>query len=425
MVCFCLTCLVTLSTTPGIKLTSSSSRVLQGCCISRPLGPNSPYPGAAQSSSARAINSPAEAGHTAGNPSATDRQQQQDASPGARRHRRPLDQRINKPLRRHEWASTNKSWSRATLDRERDEFFDTRVSGRPEVWQTLKAALEVLWDSDNARPSLAAAVPEDGAKDAEQHDPAVALATAQSILTAADILLPTGDLANGVYDSLGNYYQLPPQIVCDPVNIVADQDILSDSKNGLEASGEGPSGDADDDLDDADRRREEKGKAVVDARSQMLVAIRLSETSKDLKLRVGKNETVRSIARRIIEETGVSSVHTLTTCDEPRLQTRGNKIRTDVLGNSTAQITASGWFTSANFCKRTPPSRTKAGKQAKSSAPSCLILLVRFQRIIHQARHHPRRPPAQQRLRRHPHEKAMLLPSSPTAPSLFAPRRRP
>lgn len=299
---------------------------LQGCCISRPRGPNSPYPGAAQSSSAHAINSPTELTPSqSGNQSRPDRHQQ-DASQGPRRHRRPLDQRINKPLRRHEWASTNRSWSRATLDREREEFFDTRVSGRPEVWQTLKAALEVLWDADNARPSPTA-VPKDDAN-ADEHDPAVALATAQSILTAADILLPTGDLANGVYDSLGNYYQLPPHIVCDPINIVANEDILSDRKNGLEASDEGPSGDTPDNgLDDAEQRKEEKGKSVVDVCPQLLVVVRLSETSKDLKLRVGKNETVRSIVRRIIEETGVSS-H-CADHDYPRVQNR-------VLTSSTA-----------------------------------------------------------------------------------------
>lgn len=212
-------------------------------------------------------------------------------------------------MRRHEWASTNRIWSRAELDREREEFFDTRVSGRPEVWQTLKAALEVLWEADDTtRQTPATAISENGAH-ADEHDPAVALATAQSILNAGDILLPTGDLANGAYDALGNYYQLPPQIVCDPINVNVNEDTLSDGKDGLQVAAEGVSGDDvnDDDLEDiVERRREEKGKAVIDARTQLLVLIRLSENSKDMKLRVGKNETVRSIVRRIIQDTGVS-----------------------------------------------------------------------------------------------------------------------
>lgn len=289
----------------------------QGCCISRPSRPNSLYPGAVQSGSAHAINSPTEPAPSqiegqshsgSGGQSRVNQQRQQEVSEGSRRHRRPLDQRINKPLRRHEWASTKRTWTRAALDRERLEFFDTRVSGRPEVWQTLKAALEVLWEADTARQSPAA-TPENGAlhEDVDERDPAVALATAQTILNAADILLPTGDLANGAYDALGNYYELPPQIVCDPVNIVANEDALSDGKDGL-GTAQGTSGVADQDLDVVERRREEKGKAVVDVRSQRLATIRLSETSKDLKLHVGKDETVRSIIRRVIEETGVSTL---------------------------------------------------------------------------------------------------------------------
>lgn len=215
-----------------------------------------------------------------------------------------MDQRINKPLRRHEWASTKRSWSRAELDREREEFFDTRVSGRPEVWQTLKAALEVLWHAENAACPCPAAIPQD---EMDEHDPTVALATAQSILDAGEILLPTGDLANGAYDALGNYYQLPPQIVCDPINLVAKPEArLSDSKDAVETTAEDASGDADAHLDD-DEPHNEKGKAVIDEDTQLVAVIRLSETSKDLKLHVGKHESVRSINRSIIEKTGVST----------------------------------------------------------------------------------------------------------------------
>lgn len=188
------------------------------------------------------------------------------------------------------------------MDRERRDFFDTRVTGHPEIWQTLHAALQVLWESDNARliadDVSASADPE---VISEEHNPSVALATAQSIIDAADITLPTGDLADGAYDALGNYYQLSSHIVSDPVNVVSD-----DQADGL--LGEVKDDPEDADLDDveAERRREKKGKAVADARSQTTAVIRLSDTSRDLKLRVGKEETVRSIIRRIADETGVS-----------------------------------------------------------------------------------------------------------------------
>lgn len=184
------------------------------------------------------------------------------------------------------------------MDRERRDFFDTRVTGHPEIWQTLHAALQVLWESDTAR-----LIADDvSASASEEHSPSVALATAQSIIDAADVTLPTGDLADGAYDSLGNYYQLPSHIVSDPINMVSD-----DQADGLLGEVKNDPNDADLD-DEAERRREKKGKAVADARSQITAVIRLSDTSRDLKLRVGKEETVRSIIRKVADETGVSCV---------------------------------------------------------------------------------------------------------------------
>lgn len=182
------------------------------------------------------------------------------------------------------------------------------MTGHPEIWQTLRAALEVLWDSDTAR--LVENSPPDHASEAhrDDHDPSTALATAQSILDAADITLPTGNLADGVYDSLGNYYQLPSHVVSDPVNIVSEDQAdgsLGEAKDDLKDA-EDTAEDADLDIEGVERRREEKGKSVVDARSQIVAVIRLSDTSRDLRLRVGKQETIRSIIRRIAEETGVS-----------------------------------------------------------------------------------------------------------------------
>lgn len=286
-----------------------------------PRGPNAPYPGAAQSedasvtASARAINAPAnssttQAQHTSALPSALSptRSSQQPHRSRRHRHRQPLDQHINKPLRPHDWSDEDSSWSRRALDRERAAFFDTRVSGRQEIWQTLKAALEVLWAAD-----IAASIPPDTQEnsdtdadaDADEHNPAVALATAQSILDAADITLPTGDLADGAYDPLGNYYQLPAHIVSDPPNITSggsDDGALGESKADLTAAEDMTRDEA-----DLQQRREEKGKAVVDTRDQVSAIIRMSDTSRDLRINVGKDETVRSITNRILHEIGVSA----------------------------------------------------------------------------------------------------------------------
>ncbi|KAI1467721.1 uncharacterized protein F4812DRAFT_430608 [Daldinia caldariorum] len=293
-----------------------------GCCFSRPAGPNAPYPGdSAASPSARAINSPPL------QPSATDESppasrdvsrshqpaqlphshSQQSHSHSHHQHRRygcqpPLSQHIDKPLRRHEWVARDRLWTRSQLDTERADFFDTRVTGRPEVWQVLKAALEVLWEADLAR---AAGIEQQG------DDGTGGIATAQSILRAAEVTLPTGDLSNGVYDSLGNYYALPEWIVSDPVNVAEGSGAKRTSgdmaRNGDgeltagEDSGEEP------DEDEALRRREEKGKAVADIRDMVKVRARLSENLPDVVISVGSDESVRSLAKRVAEKSELPS----------------------------------------------------------------------------------------------------------------------
>lgn len=121
--------------------------------------------------------------------------------------------------------------------------------------------------------------------------------------------MPTGDLADGAYDPLGNYYQLPAHIVSDPTNISSGANgiaALGESKADLTAGEDTAQGE-----DDQEQRREEKGKAVVNTRDLVSVTIRMSDTSRDLKVEVGKDETVRSIINYIVQEIGVSPPRSL------------------------------------------------------------------------------------------------------------------
>jgi hypothetical protein len=191
------------------------------------------------------------------------------------------------------------------------------VTGRPEIWQTLRAALEVLWEADAARRVAATAgTATEGEteqeEEEEEEDPDTALATAQSILKAAEITLPTGNLANGVYDQLGHYYALPEWIVRDPVNVAeqddgdldedadGDDELVKDRNRGGAVVGDG-----NDEAEEALRRREEKGKGVVDERQQIRVRARLSENARDVIVQVGSEDTARLVAQRIIKESGV------------------------------------------------------------------------------------------------------------------------
>ena len=196
------------------------------------------------------------------------------------------------------------------MDRERTDFFDTRVSGRPEIWQTLHAALDVLWTADTVTY-------DDPNDSSDDNSASLALATAQTILDAADITLPTGNLADGAYDLLGNYYQLPAHIVSDPLNIASgDDDNDDDDRFGEAKTAEDTTAGADDDdnedreEEEAERRRLHKGKAIVNVSHQVLAIVRLSNTARDLKLDIGKDESVSSIIHRIMEESNVSGATT-------------------------------------------------------------------------------------------------------------------
>ncbi|KID86381.1 Ubiquitin, partial [Metarhizium majus ARSEF 297] len=246
-----------------------------GCCFSRSSGPNSPYPGGATNASARHINPP---------PLTLPESVQAGSQVLPRRRHRdqgPLDEHINKPLRRHVWTSADRQWTKQQLDNERAEFFDTRVTGRSEIWQTIRAAVAVLQEPGG-----------------EGSD---ALATAQSILSAAEISLPTGDLANGVYDSLGNYYQLPQWVVSDPSNLAT----LCEGVDVPDMSTTGDDDTAEEEVDpvslvdDSERRRHEKGKEVIDGYDQITLRARLSETGRDFEIHVSKSDTVRNIIRKL------------------------------------------------------------------------------------------------------------------------------
>ncbi|KAL4937029.1 hypothetical protein BDV06DRAFT_203785 [Aspergillus oleicola] len=224
----------------------------------------------------------------------------------------PLTQPINTPIIPHTWSSKKRLWTRSLLDRERKEFFETRVTGRAEVWAALNAALSFMRQGD--------------------------FETAQSIVDAAGVTVPTGDLCQGVYDERGVLYRLPRCIVSDPVNIVVgalgDENDLStdgdgdgdeirdedgeevdvgfetdDRKGGFgfedevesgdELIGDGGGGDA----DERERRRDEKGK--TSERDLIRVKARLSDRDgADVVVSVRKTQNVGFLARKVQQEVG-------------------------------------------------------------------------------------------------------------------------
>lgn len=166
------------------------------------------------------------------------------------------------------------------------------MTGRPEVWAALGVATELLRAGDTA--------------------------TAQGIIDAAGVTVPTGDLCDGCYDENGGLYRLPEVIVMDPSNVVdtdneptthhrlssemtagIDDDVMSDGKVAADDS---------DDLyeeEELERRREEKGKAIE--RDLIRVKARLSDRGgPDLTIVIGKGSNVGALIRRVQSEAGVS-----------------------------------------------------------------------------------------------------------------------
>lgn len=158
------------------------------------------------------------------------------------------------------------------------------MTGRAEIWQTLKASLEVLWSGGDPGEN-------DGG-----------LATAQTILDAAGITIPSGDLVGGAYDPFGNHYALPEFIVSDPTNLAATPAIEEeeDDKTGDDASEAA-------DEEEIIRRREEKGKGVVKDGDLMQIRAKLSDRdSPPIAITISKQDSVRLVIQKLFEASGVS-----------------------------------------------------------------------------------------------------------------------
>ncbi len=124
------------------------------------------------------------------------------------------------------------------------------------------------------------------------------ISTAQSILDAAAITVPTGNLKNGSYDEAGNHYSMPEHIISDPQNLVPDHEIIGKGEMSNEVT---------DDDEELERKRAEKGKAVLKTGDFVKIKARLSDRGgPDIIVTIGKDQAVRTLVRRIRKEANVS-----------------------------------------------------------------------------------------------------------------------
>ena len=193
------------------------------------------------------------------------------------------------------WRSTNRTWTYSQLERERSEFFETRVTGRQDIWGALKNVSELLRHGE--------------------------LETAQGILEAVGVTIPTGKLTEGCYDEQGNLYRLPEVIILDPTNVIPEQARphrtsnidgetmvgISEAKTAAIGSGRAEDPAKEEDSEAVERRRDEKGKGSE--RDAIKVRCRLSDRGgPDVVVLIGRSQTVGTLARRVQSEADVSAV---------------------------------------------------------------------------------------------------------------------
>ncbi|KAF8474689.1 hypothetical protein BDZ91DRAFT_273129 [Kalaharituber pfeilii] len=188
-----------------------------------------------------------------------------------------LDQRVTRPLVMHKWSSKTPI-TREELTRRRDEYYDTRVTGRTEVWRVMRLAIETMENGD--------------------------FPTAQEIINASGITIPTGNLIHGAYDERGIRYELPEYCVSAPSNLITTS---SDAEKHAASAGDQSDTEEDDivDLEEIERRRELKGKMVLNRNEKKYrVVARLSDRGgpgSDVAVIFQQKDTVRTVIRKIIE----------------------------------------------------------------------------------------------------------------------------
>lgn len=210
-----------------------------------------------------------------------------------------LEERVTRPLIVHIWTS-RPQLTREEVMRKREEYYDTRVTGRKEIWNVLRLAVEAMENGD--------------------------MATAQEIINASGITIPTGkqyrrfrldkmllmftgigNLIHGAYDELGTRYELPEYCVSVPRNMIESSSAIGEHEGKAHAS------DSEDeivDVEEVEKRRHDKGKGVLhgDEKTYRVVA-RLSDRGgpgADIPIKFDEWQSVKDIIREIMDKGSLS-----------------------------------------------------------------------------------------------------------------------
>jgi hypothetical protein len=165
--------------------------------------------------------------------------------------------------------------SRKTLLKERTAFFDTRVTGREEVWQAVRLVCESIEAGE--------------------------LDQAQALIDAAGCTCPSGDVwgkKGGIYDEFGEKYVVPTWIIGVPAGIVEGGDDADEIKE-VDVSPESGKG----------KKEKGKGRMIVDedtlSEGDLRVRVRMSHTARDVVVRTSNDDKVGRFLMRVRDEAKV------------------------------------------------------------------------------------------------------------------------
>lgn len=165
--------------------------------------------------------------------------------------------------------STNLTWTRARLDKERGDWWDTQVTGSPEIWGAVRLAAQYLQAGE--------------------------LQEAQTMLDVTGCTCPTGLLWRGVYDSTGVQYRVPEWVVVEPEGLAEGIAAGEEDGNGAGAGSTSAVGH----VDGANDPGDQTGNDVI------VVRARTSHNQRDVRLSIRKNESIASIVEKIKKQAEV------------------------------------------------------------------------------------------------------------------------
>jgi hypothetical protein len=179
--------------------------------------------------------------------------------------------------------STNLTWTRARLEQERTDWWDTQVTGSAEIWGAIRIAAQHLQKGE--------------------------VAEAQTMLDATGCTCPSGMLWKGVYGPTGVLYKAPEWLFVEPEGLAEeeDNDEEDDDKG---SSGVREAGGAAGAVQGAAEVEADEG-AEVEAEKDETAAVRIrtSHDQKDVTVHIRQRETVAAIVQKLKQQIEVRSVH--------------------------------------------------------------------------------------------------------------------